>query len=143
MGGVAWGSTWPHGCEGWSVERRGQHDALWVGVADLPGTHVSPCLNLDQYYWPFTSDHTRTIWIPLQDTRRQMGPLTFAAGSHRRDLGRTLPIGDQSEARIQQELAQHDLQVVDEPFGLGNASFHQGWTFHRAGRTTAITLDGS
>lgn len=62
-----------------------------------------------------------------------MGPLSFAVGSHRLNLGRDLPISDASETLIQQELARRDLQVVDEPFALGEVSFHQGWTFHRAG----------
>ena len=27
--------------------------------------------------------------------------------------------------------------MVEEPFDLGEVSFHSGWTFHRAGRTLA------
>lgn len=61
-----------------------------------------------------------------------MGPLSFAAGSHRVELGRDLPISDQSEAEIRARLADQQLTVVHEPFALGDASIHQGWTFHRA-----------
>lgn len=48
----------------------------------------------DQYCWPLSSDRSCTVWIPLQDTPDDMGPLEFAAGSHRFGFGRDLPISD-------------------------------------------------
>ncbi len=96
-----------------------------------PGGGITPW-HADQYYWPFDSDRTCTIWLPLQPTPLPMGPLSFAAGSHRAELGRDLPISDQSEAEIRARLADQQLTVVHEPFALGDASIHQGWTFHRA-----------
>lgn len=87
----------------------------------------------DQYYWPFASTHAITAWVPLQAVPREMGPLAFAAGSHEIDLGRDLEIGDVSEAKVEEALKRHRLRVVDEPFELGDVSFHSGWTFHRAG----------
>jgi ectoine hydroxylase-related dioxygenase (phytanoyl-CoA dioxygenase family) len=62
-----------------------------------------------------------------------MGPLSFARGSHRFSHGRDMPISDESEAVLQAALAEQDFQLVQEPFALGDASFHLGWTFHRAG----------
>ncbi|MCQ8193758.1 phytanoyl-CoA dioxygenase family protein [Streptomyces rugosispiralis] len=35
-----------------------------------------------QYYWPLSSDRTVTVWLPLQETPLDMGPLAFARGSH-------------------------------------------------------------
>lgn len=96
-----------------------------------PGGGITPW-HADQYYWPFDSDRTCTVWLPLQETPAPMGPLSFAVGSHRLDLGRDQPIGDESEARIQERLHEQELDVASEPFALGDASFHQGWTFHRA-----------
>jgi ectoine hydroxylase-related dioxygenase (phytanoyl-CoA dioxygenase family) len=90
----------------------------------------------DQYYWPFASTRTTTAWVPLQAVPLEMGPMAFAAGSHVLDLGRDLEIGDLSQAKIETELARHDLGLVEEPFDLGEVSFHAGWTFHRAGRNT-------
>ena len=87
----------------------------------------------DQYYWPLASAATCTAWIPLQETPLAMGPLAFADGSHRLDLGRGLRIGDDSEAAIQEAFAQSGCRYVEEPFALGEVSFHAGWTFHRAG----------
>ena len=65
-----------------------------------PGGGHTPW-HADQYYWPLASDRCCTAWVPLQETPLPMGPLAFAAGSHR--------------------------------LALGDASFHAGWTFHRAG----------
>lgn len=96
-----------------------------------PGGGITPW-HADQYYWPFDSDRTCTIWLPLQDTPLEMGPLSFAVGSHRIEVGRDLPISDASERHIQATLASHDVPVVQEPYELGSASFHLGWTFHRA-----------
>ncbi len=88
----------------------------------------------DQYYWPLASTHSVTIWIPLQATPMEMGPLAFAPKSHLHDLGRDLEISDQSEAKIEKKLLGMNLGMIEEPFDLGEVSFHAGWTFHRAGR---------
>jgi Phytanoyl-CoA dioxygenase (PhyH) len=100
-----------------------------------PGGGITPW-HADQYYWPLDSDRTCTIWLPLQDTPLEMGPLSFAAGSHRLALGRDLPISSESEEQIQRALAEREVPVVQEPFRLGDASVHQGWTFHRAAANT-------
>lgn len=88
----------------------------------------------DQYYWPLASTHTVTVWIPLQKTPMDLGPLAFAPKSHLHDLGRDLEISDQSESKIEKKLLAANLGQVEEPFDLGEVSFHSGWTFHRAGR---------
>lgn len=93
----------------------------------------------DQYYWPFSTDRCVTAWIPLQATPAEMGPLAFAAGSHKVDLGRDLPISDESELRMRQSLEDLNLPVDNTPFALGDVSFHLGWTFHRAEQNTSTT----
>ncbi|HEX6681940.1 MAG TPA: phytanoyl-CoA dioxygenase family protein [Candidatus Limnocylindrales bacterium] len=93
----------------------------------------------DQYYWPLSTDRTVTVWIPLQETPAPMGPLGFAAGSHRFPIGRDLAISDESEKLVQQQLAAQDFPVVEEPFQLGEVSYHLGWTFHHAGDNTTAT----
>jgi len=100
-----------------------------------PSGGVTPW-HADQYYWPLASDRCCTAWIPLQDTPSDMGPLAFAVGSHRAALDRDLPIGDQSETALQEQLDALSLRFADEPFALGDVSFHLGWTFHRAGPNT-------
>lgn len=87
----------------------------------------------DQYYWPLETDKTITVWIPLQATPLEMGPLEFSAGSHTIVEGRELEIGDESEEIIQKKLRVTDFKHVIEPFDIGEISFHSGWVFHRAG----------
>lgn len=90
----------------------------------------------DQFYWPLETDKTITVWIPLQKTPLEMGPLEFSAGSHQIVEGRELEIGDESEMLIQQRLRVTDFKHVIEEFDLGEVSFHSGWVFHRAGANT-------
>jgi ectoine hydroxylase-related dioxygenase (phytanoyl-CoA dioxygenase family) len=86
----------------------------------------------DEYYWPLATEKCCTVWIPLQATPLEMGPLAFAEGSHRFTYGRDLKISDESEAKIQKALSDESYPYVQEPFDLGEVSFHYGWTFHRA-----------
>jgi ectoine hydroxylase-related dioxygenase (phytanoyl-CoA dioxygenase family) len=97
-----------------------------------PGGGLTPW-HADQYYWPLSTDNTVTVWIPLQPTPREMGPLAFSTGSHRYQFGRDLEISDESEQRISKELLERGLPQNETPFDLGEVSFHYGWTFHRAG----------
>lgn len=90
----------------------------------------------DQYYWPLASAACITAWIPLQETPLAMGALEYAAGSHRLDVGRDKPIGDESEALIDDALAASSCPHVVEPFELGEVGFHAGWLFHRAAPNT-------
>ncbi|MEO6846546.1 MAG: phytanoyl-CoA dioxygenase family protein [Chthoniobacterales bacterium] len=101
-----------------------------------PGGGITPW-HADQYYWPVSSDRTVTVWIPLQATPHEMGPLAFARSSHRMAFGRDLEISNDSEALIQKSLHEAQNDVEDSPFDLGEVSFHLGWTFHRAGANTS------
>lgn len=103
-----------------------------------PGGGFTPA-HADQYYWPLATDRTVTAWIPLQAVPREMGPLAFYAGSHRSALGRDLPISDESEAAITAAMEAQAFPIVDEPFALGDVSFHAGWLFHRAGPNLSTT----
>lgn len=97
-----------------------------------PSGGITPW-HADQYYWPLSSDRTVTVWVPLQETPLPMGPLSFAKGSQRMEFGRDLGISDESEAKLAVDLAKANLPTVEEPYSLGDVSFHTGWTFHRAG----------
>lgn len=93
----------------------------------------------DQYYWPLATDRACTVWVPLQDTPAEMGPLEFAVGSQVFEFGRELAISDASEAAMQTALAEQGFTVSSVPFALGDVSYHQGWTFHHAGPNTTRT----
>ena len=100
-----------------------------------PGGGFTPW-HADQYYWPLSNDHTVTVWIPLQETPLDMGPLEFSAQSHHLNNGRSLKISDESEKQIELMLKKGHFQHIVQPFELGEVSFHSGWLFHRAGANT-------
>jgi len=97
-----------------------------------PGGGHTPW-HADQYYWPLNTDKTVTVWMPLQKTDFELGPLEFSAGSQQITEGRNLKISDESESEIQRKLTLRDFKQVIEPFDVGEVSFHMGWVFHRAG----------
>jgi ectoine hydroxylase-related dioxygenase (phytanoyl-CoA dioxygenase family) len=103
-----------------------------------PGGGITPW-HADQYYWPLATDRCVTVWVPLQATPEEMGPLSFAAGSHRFSYGRDLEISDESERRVSAALLEQGFPTVAEPFALGEVSYHLGWTFHRASPNRAST----
>jgi len=101
-----------------------------------PGGGITP-FHADQFYWPVSTEKTVTVWIPLQDTPMNMGPLAFAEKSHSVEIGRDVEISDESEALLQQELKNRGFKMNETPFELGEVSYHAGWTFHRAGANTS------
>jgi ectoine hydroxylase-related dioxygenase (phytanoyl-CoA dioxygenase family) len=90
----------------------------------------------DQFYWPLDTDRTVTAWVPLSAVPPQMGPLQFAARSHRADLGRSVGIGKESDAVVGAAVREGGYELCyrgsDSGYELGEVSFHSGWTFHRA-----------
>lgn len=93
----------------------------------------------DQFYWPLSSPKTVTVWIPLQNTPMEMGPLAFAEQSQSVEIGRNIEISDESERLLAEQLANLNFNIHDTPFELGEVSYHAGWTFHRAGPNTSDT----
>lgn len=95
-----------------------------------PSGGITPW-HADQFYWPLATSRTTTVWIPLQTTPMEMGPLAFAEKSQSVEIGRDLEISDESEVYMATQLTQFSLN--ESPFDLGEVSFHAGWLFHRAG----------
>jgi ectoine hydroxylase-related dioxygenase (phytanoyl-CoA dioxygenase family) len=96
--------------------------------------------HVDQQYWPMANPNSVTAWIPLQAVPIEMGPLCFGRGSHRKHIGRDLEISAESEEQIRAEVKQQKIDEVQEPFALGDVSFHLGWTLHRAGPNTTQSI---
>lgn len=87
----------------------------------------------DQFYWPLATDATVTLWMPLVAVDDPVEGMTFADGSHRLgDLGGGA-ISDASERHFAQVVAERDLSLTTyRRFAPGDATFHAGWTLHRA-----------
>jgi hypothetical protein len=71
--------------------------------------------------------------MPLVAVTPAMGPMTFASGSQRLGKLCDLPIGDESETAYQAAVDAHGLAcTAPEAYAPGDATFHAGWTLHRA-----------
>ncbi|MCX6018678.1 MAG: phytanoyl-CoA dioxygenase family protein [Chloroflexi bacterium] len=100
-----------------------------------PGGGYTPW-HVDQFYWPLSNANSVTVWVPLQKTPLELGPLAFCVGSHVFEKGRDLAISDESEEKMRFNL--RDFPIDEGPYDLGEVSFHAGWTFHRAGPNTSV-----
>ena len=96
----------------------------------------------DAIYWPIDGTRCVTMWMPLVDVTPEMGVMTFVDGSNRGGLGDDA-ISDDSEAHFDALVGRTGARLsVPVSMSAGDATFHGGWTLHKAGaNTSAITRE--
>ncbi len=91
----------------------------------------------DAIYWPLDGTRCITMWMPLVDISTDMGIMTFVNGSNTSALGEEA-ISDGSEAHFD-ALVNTTGATLSVPVAMsaGDATFHGGWTLHKAGANTS------
>ena len=87
----------------------------------------------DAIYWPIDGTRCVTMWMPLVDVTPDMGVMTFVDASNTGALGEAA-ISDDSEAHFDALVSRTGSTLsVPVPMSAGDATFHGGWTLHKAG----------
>ena len=94
---------------------------------------------------PLDSPDVVTVWIPLQPTPQEMGPLAFARGAGTWQLVADIEFdkhGTSYDRRVSEIFRDRGVVVEDGPFAAGEISFHSAHCFHTAGanRTTSARM---
>jgi Phytanoyl-CoA dioxygenase (PhyH) len=100
-----------------------------------PGAGRTPWHH-DAHHFPLDSSDVISTWMPLQPVPAAMGPLSFARGIKTWRLVADLPfdkVGTSYDRRVSEALRDAGVAVHDEPFALGDVSFHSTLCFHTAG----------
>ncbi len=85
----------------------------------------------DAGYWPLDGTRCVTMWLPLQDVTPEMGTLRFASGSNTGSRSGHV-ISEESEEHLARVVATDHEVSAPATLAAGDASFHGGWTIHRA-----------
>ena len=100
-----------------------------------PGCGRTPW-HFDDHHFPIASDDVVTVWIPVQEIPREMGPLGFAKSMDAYRLVESIPfntVDTSYDQRVAEEFCKHGIVTDDGPFDLGEISFHHNLSFHTAG----------
>jgi hypothetical protein len=100
-----------------------------------PGAGRTPWHH-DAHHFPLASHDVISTWMPLQPVPLAMGPLSFARGMDTWRLVADLPfdkVGTSYDRRVAEGLRDAGVRLHEEPFALGDVSFHSTLCFHTAG----------
>lgn len=113
------------------------HDHL---MTKLPGPDGKATdWHQDFPYWPMKEPGPMSIWIPMQDVDWENGCMHFVPGSHAWDIHETILLDADGEEK--QDIfskvankAPEEIQRVYVPLKKGSVTYHNGLTFHFAGK---------
>ncbi len=105
------------------------------GLSKEPGCGRTPW-HYDATHFPIDSLDVLTLWAPLQAIPHEMGPLMFAEGIDTYKAVEAIPFNkfDTSyDSKIIRVIEDHGISIHDDPFELGEVSFHHTLNCHAAG----------
>lgn len=100
-----------------------------------PGCGRTPW-HYDGHHYPIASNNVGTMWIPLQPTPQEMGPLELAKGMETYKLIQDIPFDKFSQGHdraISAMLQARGIVIDREPFQLGEITFQHRLNIHGAG----------
>ncbi len=89
--------------------------------------------HLDNPYWSFSSRHSLSIWIALEDATWQNGCLSFMPGTHKEARYDNVGIGQDVGGLFEVYPEWKGREAVGAPMKAGSCSFHNGLCAHGAG----------
>ena len=91
--------------------------------------------HFDDHHFPLDTNDVVTAWIPAQAIPIEMGPLTFAQPLEVYKLVKDIQFNEfdtSYDRRISNVFKDKKVSIVEEPFELGEVSFHHNLCFHTA-----------
>ena len=89
----------------------------------------------DDHHFPLDTNDVITAWIPAQAIPVEMGPLTFAEPLEVYKLVKDIEFNEfdtSYDRKINNVFKKKQVSIVEEPFELGEVSFHHNLSFHTA-----------
>tara|TARA_A100001011_G_scaffold195390_1_gene203747 strand:+ start:2640 stop:3650 length:1011 start_codon:yes stop_codon:yes gene_type:complete len=89
----------------------------------------------DDHHFPLETNDVITVWIPAQAIPVEMGPLTFAKPLEVYKLVKNIKFNEfdtSYDKKINDVFKAKKVSIVEEPFELGEVSFHHNLSFHTA-----------
>ena len=89
----------------------------------------------DDHHFPLETNDVITAWIPAQAIPIEMGPLMFAKPIEVYKLVKDIEFNESDtsyDKKISDIFKKQEVSIVEEPFELGEVSFHHNLSFHTA-----------
>ncbi len=89
----------------------------------------------DDHHFPLDTNDVITAWIPAQAIPIEMGPLTFAQPLEIYKLVKDIKFNEfdtSYDRKIKNVFKKKQVSIIEEPFELGEVSFHHNLSFHTA-----------
>jgi phytanoyl-CoA hydroxylase len=107
---------------------------VWHDQALIKQPFANPTAwHLDNPYWSFSSKHSISIWIALEDATFQNGCMYYLPGTHMMSSFTSVPIGEDMGGLFKTYPEYKKIDSVSATMKAGTCGFHNGLTAHGAG----------